>query len=96
MSLFSNSIKADVICQHTKDGVIIPMRCRLADEEAVINEYNIISSNQLEPNNDGYVSGGLFVGPYSIAYDCKIKVYDRIRLIRLLYNCNTKIWEVRC
>ena len=96
MMLYGKAIDVDVICQHTKDGVIIPMRCRLADEEGVINEYNIISSNQLEPDNDGYVSGGLFVGPYSIAYDCKIKAYDRIRFIRLMYNYNKKNWEVRC
>ena len=31
----------DVICQHCRDGTIIPMRVRLKDEEGMLQSYTI-------------------------------------------------------
>lgn len=95
MKLYNNAIQTDVICEHTTDGTIIPLRCRFQDEEGIFTEYTLIGYNQLIPDNDGYVSDRLYVGPHAIAYDCKIKAYDRIRLIRLLYDMKKNRWEIR-
>ena len=35
--------KIDVICQHTKEGDIIPLRIRLVDEDGMLQTYNIKS-----------------------------------------------------
>lgn len=33
--------RIDLICQHTMDGKIIPMRMRLRDEDGELQEYTI-------------------------------------------------------
>ena len=93
--LFSNIIYADVICEHTREGEVIPIRCRFDDEDGVSHEYNIIGFKELIPDSNRYVNGKMFVAPHSIVYDCKRKTHNTVRLILLLYNSNTKIWEMR-
>ena len=34
-------VKADVICLHTKDGNVVPLRIRVADEDGLLQAYSI-------------------------------------------------------
>ena len=63
--------KIDVICQHTKDRRIIPMRIRLTDEDGVIQTYNIKSykdvtthGSYVMPNG---IRGSLFYDSYGLS-----------------------------
>lgn len=86
--------KIDVICQHTKDGGIIPLRVRVQDEDGEYHDFTIKAYK--EKNHPGQ-----FISPYGTAihghtwiFICKIQVLDVVRNIELLYNANENIWRI--
>lgn len=84
----------DVICQHTKDGGIIPLRIRIQDEDGIFQSFNIKGYKELS-------SPGKFNSPYGTlihsntwTFLCKIQVLDTYRHIELFYNSNDNLWKI--
>ena len=78
--------KIDVICQHLRDGSIIPMRIRLDDEDGVVQTFNIKSYKDVT-TGDRYMNLNTF--------DCKILVLDTLRPVRLFYHVRDGIWTIQ-
>lgn len=71
--------RIDLICQHTVEGKIIPMRMRLCDEDRELQEYTIkVYCDTLE---FGHTS-----------FECKIVVHDTMRLINI-FSSDCKVWR---
>ena len=84
----------DVICNFTKEGVIIPMRIRVIDEDGmpqifIIKEYRICSHQGAKTMPDG-----VFVSERTLVYECKIVVFGRLRTIRLYLQPDRMIWRM--
>ena len=75
--------KIDVICQHTKDQRIIPMRIRLTDEDGVIQTYNIKSYKDVTTHGSYLMPNGIRGSNYIWTFECKILVMDLLRPIKL-------------
>ena len=73
--------RIDLICQHTMEGKIIPMRMRLCDEDGELQEYTI--KGYRETSEFGLIS-----------FDCKIIVRDTERIVRI-FSSDCKVWRIK-
>ena len=86
--------KIDVICQHSCDGSVIPLRVRVTDEEGerhifTIKEYKNLSGDGAYTTPDGvYVTNDIMV------FDCTITVFEAKKQIRLYYEVSKSRWAM--
>jgi hypothetical protein len=82
----------DVVCQHNRDGSMIPLKVRLTDEDGQIQAYKIRSYKDLshkgkfEMPDDVIATSGVF------PFECKIVCFGSERTIRLLYFAYDHVW----
>ena len=81
----------DVICQHCRDGTIIPMKVRMKDEEGMLQSYTIHAFKKIK--GGGFtMPDGIFISAMTLSYECKIVTFGKERLIRLYYKSPFKGW----
>lgn len=73
--------RIDLICQHTMDGDIIPLKIRLKDEDGELQEYMVKGYRDLSE-----------YGKY--CFECKITVFDTMKLIRI-FSPDCKVWWIQ-
>lgn len=83
----------DVICQHCKDGSIIPIKIRIQDEEQEYQIYRIKSYKELSMDtvklpNEAMVTSNI------LRFDCKIEVFGIAKRIILHYNKSQVKWYI--
>ena len=84
----------EVICQHTKKNRIIPLRIRLEDEDGIEQTYNIKSYKDVTCH-DGYtLPNGVKVTSGHWTFECKILVFDTLKVIKLFYNPRDNAWTI--
>lgn len=82
---------AEVICQHTKEHKIIPLRVRFENEDKMIETYNILSFKDMNK----YGSDGLPLSNHVWEYICKLDAGNgRIGYISLRYFAHEGYWAV--
>ena len=64
--------EVDVICQHTRDFKIIPMRVRIQDEDGEFHTYNIKSYKDTSPSGTYQMPNGIHVTRGMWTFECKI------------------------
>lgn len=89
----NNPDAIDVICQHCKDGSIIPIKIRVQDDEGVnniywIKSYTSLSSDKIKLPNEAIVTSNI------LRYDCTIEVFGTMKKIRLHYNKSQVKWFI--
>ena len=82
----------DVICQHSKDGSMIPLRIRVSDEEGNPRAFAIKSYKNLSGNVTYTTSDGVYVTDEMIFYECRIEINGEMKGIRLYYRKNMNNW----
>ncbi len=86
---------ADVICQHKRDKTLVPLKIRLADEDGEFHIYQVKAYKELGPGDVYCMPNEIVVGNNHLkAFDCKILVFDQIKIIRLFYNSYENLWKV--
>lgn len=89
-----NEREADVICQHNRDGTIIPLKVRIRDDDGESQTYSIKSYKELSTNGDFKLPNGVCLsGRHLWAFECKIQVFDFLKRIRLFYNALDGCWK---
>ena len=83
----------DVICQHCRDGSIIPFKIRLQDDEHVYQTYNIrsykeTSAPKVTLPNEAIVTSNIK------RFDCTIEVFGTAKRIVLHYNKAQTTWNI--
>lgn len=89
-----NIDKIDVICQHSADGTIIPLRVRVADEEGINHIYNIKEYRNLSMNGAYMSADGIYVTNDIIVFECSIVVFGTKKSIRLYYRVSKSRWTM--
>lgn len=87
---------AEVICQHTRDRDIIPIKIKIQDEDKVYQEYKIREYRRTKPGSP--ISSSVPNEPFSTAsrwiFECKIEIFGQIQRIYLFYNHENNVWTV--
>ena len=84
----------DVICQHNKDGSMIPMRVRLTDEDGAVQTYTIKNYEDLSHQGTRTMPDGMYVTDRTFVYECQVQAFGRYRMIRLYYEPSGTIWKM--
>ena len=84
----------DAICQHSRDGDIIPIKIRLQDEDGVYQEYKIQRFRPLELKAEQRTADGVYVSSMVQVYECRITVLQKEKTILLYYRKGDGIWSV--
>ncbi len=85
---------ADVICQHKKDGTMIPLKLRIEDEDGELQNYSIRSYRPLSLGGKVLLPNEVTVERPIWRYECKVCVWGRERIIQLFYHTHEKVWYV--
>ncbi len=88
------SQSADVICLHSKDGTIIPLRVRLVDEDGLQQAYSIKEYRDLSHQGARMMPDGMCVTNNTLIFECKISVFGREKKINLYSDPPNLIWKV--
>ena len=84
----------DIICQHSKDGTIIPLRIRVTGYDGEPQVYNIDSYKELSGNGTYTTNDGVFVTNRTIFFECRILVNGVMRRIRLYFRECKNNWFI--
>ena len=84
----------DVICQHSKDGTIIPMRLRVKDEEGEYQTYTIKEYRNLSTAGTYTLPNGVHVSQGAFVFECTLFVFGQAKLINLYYEPGDTIWKI--
>lgn len=83
----------DVICQHNKDGTIIPLKIRLQDEDMAYQTYTIKAYKELSTETIRLPSE-VVVTANTLRYNCKIEVFGCEKRVILHYNKSQVKWYI--
>lgn len=86
--------KVDVICQHSRDGTMIPIKVRFVDEDGEYQTYRIKGYRDLSHQGTREMPDGVFVSNRTFIYECSIMAFGRKRMIRLYYEPSGTVWKM--
>ncbi len=84
----------DVICQHSRDGTVIPLKIRLQDEEGQFQTFRIRGYRRMAPKGAYAASGGVYVTNEIQIFECRILVFGQERVVRLYYDAGKGSWRI--
>ena len=85
---------ADVICQHKKDGTIIPLKLRIEDEDEKLQSYSIRSYRPMSLGGNVLLPNEVAVAKTIYRYECKLCIWGKEKIINLYYHTYEKVWYV--
>ncbi|MCR4675363.1 MAG: hypothetical protein K5675_10145 [Lachnospiraceae bacterium] len=85
----------DVICQHTKDGKLIPLKIRLVDEDGEVQSFVIKGYRDY---SDLKMKNAMTGNPISTsdiwAFDLRFQAFGTNRVIRVFYHLRSCVWTL--
>ena len=84
----------DVICRYTSTGNIIPLRIRIKDTDGEYHNFTIKGYKELSHPGEYISPYGTMVHSNNWNFECKIQVFDSIKLINLFFNSNDNLWKI--
>ena len=95
MGQFLPKLRAiDVICNFTKEGEIIPLRIRVIDEDGMPQVFTIKEYKDCSHHGARTMPDGVYVDDRTLIFECRIVVFDRLRMIRLYLEPDQLIWRM--
>ncbi|MCQ2539973.1 MAG: hypothetical protein MJ114_05935 [Acetatifactor sp.] len=86
--------RVDVICQHSRDGSIIPLKIRIRDDDGEYQIYAIKGYKDVSGNGAYTMPNGIPGTSHTWMFECKIAVFSTERRIRLFYNAYENFWRM--
>ncbi len=84
----------DVICQHARDGRIIPLQFRIQDEDGEFHSYRIKEYRDQSYRGSYTTSDGVFVSNNILVFECHIVVLNRMQTVHLYYDLSHSTWKI--
>ena len=84
----------DVICQHSRDGTVIPLRVRIVDDDGEVQTYTIKGYKDVSHQGTRTMPDGMYVTDKTFVYECNIMAFGRRRMIRLYYEPSGTVWKM--
>lgn len=88
-------IPIDVYCHFTKDGGIIPLKIKMPDDEGELQVYKVKAYKEVPFITDSKTGIGMRTGMGNAAFECKIEIYGRIKIIKIFYIALDRAWKYR-
>ena len=85
----------DVICQHSRDEKITPIKIRVVDEDGEYQEYRIKGYRDLSGQGTRMMPDDVYVNNTTLIYECRITSFGRDRTIRIYYEPPVMRWRMK-
>ena len=89
-----DAIPIDVICMHSRDREIVPIRIRVMDEEGLYQSFTIKEYRELSHQGTYTRPDGMYVTNETLIYECKINIFGKTKLICLYYEPTRIVWKM--
>ena len=86
--------KIDMICEHKKDGTMIPIKFRVIDDDGLLHEYRIRAYRDLSYKGPYEMPNGIIATSTIFPFECKIDCFGREKVLLLYYNCDQHVWTL--
>lgn len=86
--------KADVICQHTIDARIIPLKIRVQDEDGEMQTYSVKGYRTLNAIGKVVLPNEVSVSSHIRYFECKLNIFGTEKIVGLSYNLSDNLWHV--
>ncbi len=84
----------DVICEHSRDGKICPIKIRIVDEDGEYQIFTIKGYRDMSHQGTREMPDGVYVTNETLIFECQIVVFGHKRLVRLYYNPAGIVWKM--
>ncbi|MBR1861543.1 MAG: hypothetical protein IJ796_06760 [Lachnospiraceae bacterium] len=84
----------DVICQHSRDGSILPLKVRVLDDDGEFQTYMIKDYRDRSHMGTRELPDGVFVTDNTLVFECHVIVFGKQKMIRLYYNPSGTVWKM--
>ncbi len=84
----------DVICQHSRDGTLMPMRVRVVDDDGQYQTYTIKGYRDISHQGTRELPNGVYVTNRTYVYECQIFSFGKQQIITLYYEPNGTVWRM--
>ncbi len=84
----------DVICQHQRDGSVMPLKVRVLDEDGEYQTYTIKDYRDQSHMGTRELPDGVYVTDRTFVFECHVSVFGRPKMIRLYYEPSGTIWKM--
>ena len=89
-----NTNNIDVMCTHTMDGKIIPMKIRLKDEDGMYQTFAVRGYRDLNVKGNYTLGNEVVVTGVDIyAFEVKILVLGTEKTMRITYHKRENVWR---
>ena len=86
--------KIDVMCTHTMDGKIIPMKIRLKDEDGMYQTFAVRAYRDLSVSGNYTLGNEVVVTGVDIyGFEVKILVFGVEKTMRITYHKRENVWR---
>ncbi|MCR5687034.1 MAG: hypothetical protein K6G58_03355 [Lachnospiraceae bacterium] len=89
-----NDRAVDMICQHSRDGSIIPIKVRLTDEDGQVQTYRIKSFRDMSHTGQFQMPNGVFATSSVFPFECRIVCFGKEQTINLVYFAYDHVWKI--
>ncbi|MCR5801266.1 MAG: hypothetical protein K6G57_02920 [Lachnospiraceae bacterium] len=84
----------DVICQHSMDGSVTPMRIRAKDDDGEYQTFSIKRFRDVSHQGAREMPDGVYVSDRTFVYECYISIFGREKMVRLYYEPSGTVWKM--
>ena len=85
----------EVLCHHTKDGEIVPIRFRMAAEDGELHTYSVRNFREIDPKSGAITTkDNVYISPRIRYYECEILSFGRTMTVRLYYDREKCSWRL--
>jgi len=85
-----------VICQHTIDARIIPLKIRIQDEDGEMQTYSVKRYRTLNAIGKVVLPNEVSVSSHIKYFECKLNIFGTEKIVNLSYNLSDNLWHVDC
>lgn len=86
--------KVDVYCLFRNDGIMLPIRIRLFDEDGERQDFSIHRYKIIDGAGQGNSARTDMYKRSTVFFDCVIEVFGQERIIRLMYTSKDMQWQM--
>ena len=91
-AITENDNRIDVICQHTRDARIVPIKIRVRDEDGEMHNYMVKGYRDISRPGVYATSGMQQIERYDYIYECKVVIFERVHTVKIMYNSHENLW----
>ena len=84
----------DVICQHSRDGTMIPLKLRIQDEEGEFQSYAVKSYKDCSHKGNYTMPNGVIATSTIFPFECRINVFGAVKVVSIYYNSTDNVWRM--